>query len=195
MKAAYIPNILSVVRLLTVPCFVAVFFWDYPDHAIWALLIFAFAGATDIVDGYLAGHFNWITNVGKLLDPLADKSIQLTVLICLTVKGIVPIYIACLFVAKELFMIVGAAVVLGKINVTVKSNWYGKAASVLFYAVTLLSIILVLIFRIGISPLWTNVMYLPVFAVMAAVAVFYVLDILSIKKKLDAETAARAAAQ
>ena len=83
-----------------VPCvlvFVFVFVFFVLDNPIVAILIFLLAGATDVLDGYLARKYNWITNLGKILDPLADKMMQCTVLVCLfakifTISGPVLLY-------------------------------------------------------------------------------------------------------
>ena len=135
MKYKYIPNILSFLRILMVPVFIYVFFYDYPDNLLGALAVFLLAGVTDIIDGYLARRNNWITNLGKLLDPLADKLMQSSALICLSVKKIVPEWLVALFLLKELFMVFGALVVLKKIKLTVRSHWHGKFTTTVFYAV------------------------------------------------------------
>ena len=76
-----IPNILSTIRILLV--FVFVFLLFGLNSPVGALIVFLVAGATDVIDGFLARRFNWITNLGKILDPLADKLMQCTVLVCL----------------------------------------------------------------------------------------------------------------
>ena len=70
MKLKNIPNILSVIRIGLVFVFIALFFGLDQPYA--ALLVFLLAGATDVVDGYLARRNNWISNLGKILDPFAD---------------------------------------------------------------------------------------------------------------------------
>ncbi len=139
MKLKYIPNILSVVRILLVFVFVFVLFGL--DNTYLALLIFLVAGATDVVDGYLARRNNWITNLGKILDPIADKLMQCTVLVSLCIKGIVPLWFVIPFFAKELFTIIIGFIVIRRRSVNVVSKWYGKAAVCLFYATIAISII------------------------------------------------------
>ena len=167
MEKRQIPNILSAIRLLAVPVFVVVFFSDLPHANLWALAIFVAAELTDILDGYLARRNGWITDVGKILDPLADKLMQAAAIISLAVKQPVLIWLTVLFVLKETCMLIGAYVILKKRKDIVVSSWYGKAASAIFactvtallllwenYAVTLaLSILL------GIVILFAFIMY------------------------------------
>jgi len=137
IKLKYIPNILSLVRIALVPVFIYLFF-TCGDKIYLPLIVFLLAGATDIIDGYLARRNNWITNLGKFLDPLADKLLQCSVLVCFVLKELLPWWLAGMFVGKELFMICGAIIVLKKIKVTVKSHWYGKLTTAAFYAIALL---------------------------------------------------------
>lgn len=134
MKAKNIPNILSVFRIMLVFVFVYVFFLDYPANLIPALIVFLTAGLTDVIDGYLARRFNWITDVGKLLDPFADKLMQCTVLVCLALKGLIPIWLPICYVAKELAMVIGSFFLLRRHSVVTSSKWFGKAAVCIFYA-------------------------------------------------------------
>jgi len=117
-----------------VPAFVYVFFAQF-ERIYLSLLIFLLAGLTDVADGYIARRNNWTSNLGKLLDPLADKLMQCAVLVCFALKNIIPWWLPAAFMLKELFMIGGAIIVLKKIKVTVKSKWYGKATTAVFYAI------------------------------------------------------------
>ena len=90
------------------------------------------SGITDVLDGTIARKFNLITNFGKLVDPLADKITQLSILCTLVVKGIIPLLIVIIALLKEAFMICGASFLYGR-DLVVSSKWYGKAATVLFY--------------------------------------------------------------
>lgn len=134
MQKKFIPNILSVIRLCLVPLFALVFFWDYPTHIWGAVCIFFLAGATDVLDGWLARRNNWISNVGKILDPVADKTMQCMALLCLYIKAIIPLWLLIAYVTKELLMLVGAVVVFRKQSVVVKSSFWGKFAVCVFYA-------------------------------------------------------------
>lgn len=139
MKLKYIPNILSIIRICLVGVFVYTMFFV---NAYVAMFVFLLAGATDVVDGYLARRNNWITDLGKILDPVADKLMQCTVLVSLYIKDIIPLWFVIPFFAKEITTLVTGFLVLRKRSVVVVSKWYGKMAVCLFYATIVLSVIL-----------------------------------------------------
>jgi len=132
MKAKYIPNILSVLRILMAIAFALVFIL-WPDRLYVAVIIFVVAGVTDILDGILARRFGWITNAGKILDPLADKLMQLTALFCLHFSGLIPWWLLLPIILKELIMGIGSLVFYTKFREIGVSKNYGKAYTVLFY--------------------------------------------------------------
>ncbi len=134
MQKKNIPNVLSVIRILLVPVFVILYFNDYPSNLGFATGIFFLAGATDVVDGYLARRNNWISDFGKLLDPLADKTMQCAALTCLYITDIIPLWLYVTYVAKELVLIAGAIFMLQRRSVVVKSGFWGKVAVCVFYA-------------------------------------------------------------
>ena len=139
MKLKNIPNILSIIRICLVFVFVALVF---TAHVYWAILVFLIAGATDVLDGYLARRNQWISNLGKVLDPLADKMMQLTALVCLCIKGYIPLWFVIPFFAKEIFMLLAGAIVIKRRSFVVVSKWYGKLTVCLFYGTVVLSVIL-----------------------------------------------------
>lgn len=138
MKLKNIPNVLSVIRICLVFVFVALFF---NDMVIPALIVFLVAGATDVVDGYLARRYNWITNLGKILDPVADKLMQCTVLVCLYIGGYIPIWFVIPFFVKEFCTLLLSFIIIKRRSVTVVSKWYGKFTVCLFYATIAVSIL------------------------------------------------------
>ena len=138
MKLKNIPNVLSIIRIILV--FVFVFILFVLDSPIWAIIVFLVAGATDVVDGYLARRFNWITNLGKILDPFADKLMQCTVLVCFCIKKYIPLWFVIPFFAKEITTLLVGFIVIKRRNVVVVSKWYGKAAVCLFYATIVISV-------------------------------------------------------
>ena len=103
-----VPNILSMFRLALIPFFVLSYFSDgMADHYLWAMAIVIVAGMTDVVDGYIARKFNLITSLGKILDPMADKLMQATVLVCLALRHPLVIPMAAIHLLKELTMLIG----------------------------------------------------------------------------------------
>lgn len=141
MKAKYIPNMLSVFRILLSFAFAAIFIWYYPDGVIWAAVIFVVAGISDVVDGILARRFGWITNAGKILDPVADKLMQCVSLLCLVIRDILPLWILLIIVLKELMMGCGAIILFKKSHEIGVAKHFGKAYTVLFYAVVFLFLV------------------------------------------------------
>ena len=134
-----VPNVLTIIRLVLIPVFVWAFFRVQPgEDRIVALIIFAAASLTDMLDGYLARKLNQITDFGKLFDPLADKLMVVTALFCQAYVGVFPWAAVVIVAAKELIMLLGGIFMLGK-GVVVYSNYAGKAAMVAFILSLLLS--------------------------------------------------------
>lgn len=166
-KMKNIPNILSVIRIILVLVFVVVFF--LPISKIWALIVFLTAGATDVVDGFLARKFNWITDLGKILDPFADKLMQCTVLVCLCIENVVPIWFLLIFFAKEIMTLLLGFLAIRRRSVVVVSKWYGKASVCLFYATIFLAVIFRYLCNWNIEGLNQLLLFLPA-AIMAVFA-------------------------
>ena len=134
----YIPNILTIIRFILIPFAV---YSLINNQYIIAIIIITISGLTDILDGTIARKFNLITNFGKLIDPLADKITQLSILGTLVAKNIIPIWILIIVLIKEAAMVAGASFLYGK-ELVVSSKWYGKSATVLFYIAIIVSMIL-----------------------------------------------------
>ena len=179
MKLKNIPNILSIIRIILVFVFVYVLFGL--NSPVWAIIVFLVAGATDVVDGFLARRFNWITNLGKILDPLADKLMQCTVLVCLCIKDIIPIWFAVVFFLKEGATLIIGWIVIRRRSVVVVSKWYGKAAVCLFYLTIVISVCFKEFFAA--NMLWQILIFVPT-AVFALAAFFgYIKHYSSLKKE------------
>ena len=133
-----IPNVLTMIRLLLVPVFVVVYFRTSAEPKYAALAIFAAASLTDMLDGYLARQLNQITDFGKLFDPLADKLMVLSAMVCQAVTGVFPWAAVIVVACKELVMVLGGLFMLSR-DVVVYSNIAGKAAQVCFILSLILS--------------------------------------------------------
>ncbi len=130
MKKENIPNILTIIRFILIPF---IFMSVISKHFLTALILFTISALTDILDGYIARKFNYITDIGKLIDPLADKLTQISLLLSLAILNILPWWIFAIVFIKELVMVISASVLYSKDDVVVYSKWYGKLATTLFY--------------------------------------------------------------
>lgn len=123
-----VPNILTMLRIAMIFLFV----WQFVmGRHIAAMVIFVLAGVTDFLDGYIARKQGLVTNFGKLMDPLADKLMLLTALVCLTVAGLVPRWLVIVELVKEAFMIIGGFYMLRR-GIVVQAKMIGKVATVAF---------------------------------------------------------------
>lgn len=145
-----IPNILCYVRLLLIPFFM----WTYltaqtTRDYLTAAFIFAFSAFTDLLDGFIARRFNQITELGKFLDPLADKLNQGALIICLTTRYHLMWMLVILFVLKEGFMAVMGLIMLKHNGRKLDgAMWYGKVCTATLY------VVMVLLLFIPQMPLW-----------------------------------------
>lgn len=128
-----IPNILSLFRIALIPLFVWCFFAGFENNRIWAIVVFLGAGATDVVDGWIARHFNQISLWGRILDPMADKLMVFSALICLTVIDALPLWLVLLYFSKELAQAVCSYLLMRRTRDMIASNILGKAGTTFFY--------------------------------------------------------------
>ena len=163
----HIPNILSAIRLLLVGVFIYFF---VNDQVLSALITYLVAFVTDIVDGYLARRNNWITNVGKVLDPLADKLMLIAALACFYFAGWIDLWLLAIVVGKELLMIIGGAA-LYKHKIVVYSDWFGKLAAGFFNAGVAVTLAKKYFAWEWIGP-W-NIVLLCIAIVLAIIALFH----------------------
>ena len=125
-----LPNFLTIIRLLLVP--IMAYFLISRDFTL-AILFYVLASVTDILDGYIARKYNLITDLGKILDPLADKLLQFSALMGLWIVDVIPFWITLVFFLKEIFMGLGAIKLLRRNDVVVSSKWFGKLSTILFF--------------------------------------------------------------
>ena len=119
-----VPNVLTLIRMALIPVY---WFFMLNDQLYTALGVFAAASLTDLADGYIARKYHLITNFGKLMDPLADKLMVISVMLSMAIKGIAPWAVLIILLCKEAIMVIGGAV-LYRNNVVVYSIWIGKLA-------------------------------------------------------------------
>ena len=122
-----LPNKICLIRIILVPIFA--FFLMMPTFGITgryvALIIFIIASCTDWIDGRIARKYNLVTDLGKFLDPLADKLLVCTALICLTALGEVPFWFTAVVVAREL-AVTGLRAVAAASQIVIAASYWGK---------------------------------------------------------------------
>ena len=120
-----LPNKLTIARVVLIPFFV--FFLLYPlESGEWlALMFFLLASLTDMVDGKIARQYDLITNFGKLMDPLADKLLVSSALICLVALGRVPAWMVIIIIGRE-FVITGMRQIAMEQGIVIAAGWWGK---------------------------------------------------------------------
>jgi cardiolipin synthase len=129
-----IPNLLSLFRLVLIPIYMVIYLnaEDTTDYLI-AGGILAVSCLTDAIDGKIARHFNMISTVGKILDPLADKATQFTLIICLAIRNPVIWTLVILFVIKEGFQLVAGLLTLRKGKMLTGAIISGKICTTILF--------------------------------------------------------------
>ncbi|MDR2599724.1 MAG: CDP-diacylglycerol--glycerol-3-phosphate 3-phosphatidyltransferase [Oscillospiraceae bacterium] len=129
-----VPNILSVFRICLVPIFAMAYFLQPGDIKYFALIVFITAGVSDFFDGYFARKYNAQSSLGKVLDPLGDKLMTFTVLICLAVTMPVLIWAVLVFFVKEALMGIGGLVIHKMVHIELPpANIFGKISTFVFF--------------------------------------------------------------
>ena len=168
-----IPNLMGYFRILLIPLFSWMYCTaDSTGDYYAAAVVVGISGLTDMFDGKIARRFNMITELGKFIDPLADKLTQAALLICLAVRYPLMRAVLVLFVIKEGFMVVMGALLLPRGKKLDGAMWFGKVCTAVLYAVLFLLLLLpgigtaaadVLIAVCGVFLLFSVLMYIPVF--------------------------------
>ena len=136
-----IPNMISLARILITPIFVRMYLEGEQTAAMWLL---AAAAVSDMLDGLVARRFNMITPLGKVLDPVADKLLQLAMLLCLVRRSAGVIWLLLLHVLREGGLFLLGTLVYRRSGELIGSRWYGKLCTALMYSV------------LGAALLWQN---------------------------------------
>lgn len=126
-----LPNKLTIFRVILIPFFVAVLL-IWPEQGNMRLVadaIFIVASLTDMLDGKIARKYNLVTNFGKFMDPLADKLLVCSAMICLIPLGQIPAWIVIIIIARE-FIISGFRLIASDNNVVIAANYWGKFKTV-----------------------------------------------------------------
>ncbi len=133
-----IPNLLSLIRLLMIPIFVVLFRNGY---VIATAVMLVLSGATDVIDGYIARHFNQVSDIGKALDPVADKLTQAAMLLCLVSDHPMMIIPLSLLLVKEIFAALSGLLVIKFTGSVPGAEWHGKLTTFLLYGMMILHLV------------------------------------------------------
>lgn len=167
-----LPNLLSATRIVLVP-FIVYFFLtataEDPAGFYLSGVLLALSGVTDMLDGMLARKLNMITQLGKILDPLADKLTQLAVIVCLWVRFPKLWPLVALLIAKEVLTLVGSIHIFRRSTQVEGSKWFGKLYTVVFYIMT----VIIVAFP-GIQEIWIMWMLLILACFMAFSLLMYI---------------------
>ena len=138
-----IPNVLSMFRLALIPVYVLIYLRakTTPDYFI-AAAILAVSCLTDLIDGKIARHFNMISNLGKILDPLADKMTQLALIVCLASKHMIIRYVFAVFFIKESFQLIAGGLKMRKGKMLKGALLTGKICTTILF-ISLIFMILI----------------------------------------------------
>lgn len=128
-----LPNIITIIRIILVPVFLVIFWSANPFRVYWGMAVLALAGLTDVVDGHIARKYNQVTRLGKILDPMADKLMVITVMTSLFLIGRFPLWLVGLILVKETVVAVGGFFLVIKEKVEVSASIYGKMATITIY--------------------------------------------------------------
>lgn len=124
------PNKLTMLRIIMIPFFVVFMLVDFGSWSKWAALaIFVIASLTDTLDGYLARRDHLVTNFGKFMDPLADKLLVCSAMICMIELGRIPSWVVIVIIGRE-FVISGFRLIASDKGVVIAANYWGKLKTV-----------------------------------------------------------------
>lgn len=137
-----IPNMLSLFRLLLIPVYIVIYLNAQSDIDYYvAGGILAVSCLTDMIDGQIARHFNMISNIGKILDPLADKLTQFALIVCLTLEYEILLPVVVLFFVKEVFQLVAGLFTLSKGKMLTGALITGKISTAVLF-VSLIALVM-----------------------------------------------------
>lgn len=142
-KILTIPNLLSILRICMIPLFV----WMYRSKQDYraAALILLLSGLTDVADGYISRHFHMVSNLGKIIDPVADKLTQAAMLLCLAARFPIMFFLLALLALKEITTGIAALIVIKCTRTVRGADWHGKLTTLMLYSMMILHL------------LWTNI--------------------------------------
>lgn len=133
-----VPNLLCYLRILLIPVYL---YYYFNHNYLLAAIIIVASGLTDFLDGYIARHFNQISNLGKILDPIADKMTQITLAISLSITNHIMAILVVLLLIKDSYMAVMSLILLRKNKKLDGALMYGKICTFVLYIIMIIIIL------------------------------------------------------
>ena len=144
-------NKITLLRIILVPVLVILLYLNFKGHIYWALAVFIIASVSDFLDGYIARHYNQVSNFGKFLDPLADKLLVIAAMTVFVEQGYMPGWALLIVVAREL-AVTGLRLIAVNNGRVIAAAWSGKIKT----ESTMIGIILMMLFGIPCQMTWLN---------------------------------------
>lgn len=142
-----LPNKLTLLRIIMIPVFVVLLYFDFPFNNLVALAVFILASITDTLDGYIARKYNLITDFGKFMDPIADKLLVTAAMLVFVDWHMMPAWVVIVVVARE-FIVSALRLVAANNGRVIAAGWSGKVK-------TASTMVCICIMLLGL-PQWVN---------------------------------------
>ena len=142
-------NKITIFRVILVPVLLVLMYWDFPGHMYWSLAVFILASVSDFADGYIAQHYNQVSDFGKFMDPLADKLLVISAMLMFVSWGTMPAWALLIVVARE-FAVTGLRLVAVDNGRVIAAAWSGKIKT----ATTMVCICLMMLWNVS----WLNIL-------------------------------------
>jgi len=172
-----LPNKLTMLRIILIPVFMFFYLAEFIPHAkIIATVILIVAELTDLLDGYIARKNNLVTDFGKLMDPVADKSFALTAMILIAVDGTIPspygVIIIVAFLIRD-FVVTGLRQIAASKNVVIPADKWGKIKSVLLDVALPMFFFISYLSQVGFgTAIFTIILYVVAYVLLALSTIF-----------------------
>lgn len=144
-KIFTIPNVISMFRILLIPFFI----WSYAylQNSLLTVILLFISGVSDVLDGFIARKFNMVSDLGKALDPVADKLTQLAMIFCLVFRFWYMLIPFVLLAVKEIIAATTGMAVIKATNKVRSAEWHGKAATACIYVMMIMHVVWDIFFK------------------------------------------------
>ncbi len=175
-----IPNLLTYLRIVLIVPFVICFL---KEKYVLSMVFLGVSALSDCCDGYIARRFNQVTDLGKMLDPIADKLTLLAVMVCITILTPQVLPVMIILILKDVSMLIGGSVLLKRGLTPPAAKWYGKLGTILFYTSVIIIVFLKAVFKVEIPVLNIALLSLTAAVMIFALIKYYLIYRSLIKSK------------